>query len=176
MHIVCTTKTAFSSEIYWKLSRWVSFWLALHLGGAIYFASIIVSGGLYHAGGTALSPLRTKAFCLASLALMKVELEGRGLLVLQLYPVQIAGPSVLLLLVANSLLCATQPVSVKSESRCDLKRPRTELCLQRLPCRWHTVHYCNWAGWRVCLWFGCSNAVFTILSRMLSFCLELSWN
>ncbi len=68
--------------------------LALHLGGAIYLASIIVSGGLYHAGGKALSPLRTKAFCLASLALMQVELEGRSLRVLQLYPVQICKSAI----------------------------------------------------------------------------------
>lgn len=63
----------------------MSLWLALHLGVAIYFASIIVSGGLYYAGGTVLSPLRTKAFCLPNLALMQVELEGHGLCVLQLY-------------------------------------------------------------------------------------------
>lgn len=49
---------------------------ALHLGGAIYFAFIIVSGGLYHAGGIAPRLLRTKAFCLASSALVQVEVEG----------------------------------------------------------------------------------------------------
>ncbi len=56
-----------------------SLWLALHLGGAVYFASIIVSGGLYYAGGIARSPLRTKGFCLTSFALMQVDLEGRSL-------------------------------------------------------------------------------------------------
>lgn len=47
----------------------MSLWLA------IYFASIIVSGGLYYTGGSALNPQRTKAFCVASLSLMQVELE-----------------------------------------------------------------------------------------------------
>ena len=45
------------------------------MGAAICFASIIVTGGLYHAGVLAPSLLRTKAFCLAS-AVLQVVLEG----------------------------------------------------------------------------------------------------
>ena len=69
----------------------VSLPLILHLGAAIYFASIKVSGELQHAGGTALSPLRTKAFCLACLVLMQVELEGLNLCVLQLWDISLLG-------------------------------------------------------------------------------------
>ena len=56
---------------------------------AIYFASIIVSVGLYYTGGSAPNPQRTKAFCVARSSLMQVELEGHRQHVLQLYPDQI---------------------------------------------------------------------------------------
>lgn len=48
-------------------------------GGADYFASIVVSGGLHNAGVMAPSPQRTKS----RFVRVQVELEGRGQRVLQ---------------------------------------------------------------------------------------------
>lgn len=55
------------------------FILAPHMGGADYFASIVVSGELHNAGVMAQSPQRTKSH----FVLVQVELEGRGQRVLQ---------------------------------------------------------------------------------------------
>lgn len=91
---VCTTKIAAfvlacSSKIHWELSS-LSLTCPTFGRGHLFCLHNSFRWTLY-AGGTAPGLMRTKAFCLASLAPMQVELEGRSLYVLQLYPVQIMG-------------------------------------------------------------------------------------